>query len=122
MTVRQLQYRLSDMTRKNRPLFPQTQRRAEALGERLRLARLRRRMTLHEMAARVDSTRSTLARLERGNVSVGLALLVRILGVLGLEADLDKVAQDDELGRRLQDVRLRRPRSLKAKRAGPGLP
>ncbi len=79
-------------------------------------------MTLHEMAARVDSTRSTLARLERGNVSVGLALLVRILGVLGLEADLDKVAQDDELGRRLQDVRLRRPRSLKAKRAGPGLP
>ncbi|MGC1852500.1 MAG: helix-turn-helix transcriptional regulator [Solirubrobacterales bacterium] len=98
------------MPRPSRPLFPQTQRRAEALGERLRLARLRRRMSLSELASRVDVTRHTLSRLERGDLSTSLGVLARVLGVLGLEEDLDRVAQDDELGQRLQDVRLRRPR------------
>lgn len=98
------------MPRATHPLFPQTQRRTEALGERLRLARLRRRMSLAELAARVGVTRQTLARLEHGDVSTSLAVLVRVLGVLGLEEDLDGIAQDDELGQRLQDVRLRRPR------------
>ena len=64
------------------------------------------------MAARVGlSPRPTLARLERGELALGsVGLLARVLGVLGLEEDLDRLAQDDELGRRLQDVRQRRPR------------
>lgn len=98
------------MPRPSRPLFPQTQRRAEALGERLRLARLRRRMSLDDLAARVDVTRHTLSRLERGDLSAGLGVLARVLAVFGLEEDLDRIAQDDELGRRLQDVRQPRPR------------
>lgn len=107
------------MSRPSRPLFPQTQRRAEALGERLRLARLRRRMSLTELATRVGATRATLARLERGQLSTSLGLLASVLGVLGLEEDLDQLARDDELGRRLQDVRLQRPRrSSKGKRDG----
>jgi len=98
------------MSRPSTPLFPETQRRAEALGERLRLARLRRRISLSELAARVGVTRGTLSRLERGELSTSLGVLARVLGVLGLEEDLDRIAQDDELGRRIQDVRLRRPR------------
>lgn len=98
------------MSRKARPLFPQTRRRAEALGERLRLARMRRRMSLTEMAARVDASRDTISRLERGELRTSLAVLARVLGVLGLEEDLDRIAADDELGRRIQDVRQPRPR------------
>jgi transcriptional regulator with XRE-family HTH domain len=98
------------MPRSNYPLFPQTQRRAEALGERLRLARLRRRMSLAELASRVGVTRGTLSRLEHGELSTSLGVLARALAVLGLEEDLDRLARDDELGQRLQDVRLRRPR------------
>jgi transcriptional regulator with XRE-family HTH domain len=94
------------------------QRRAEALGDRLRLARLRRRMTLNEMAERAGTTRLTLARLERGELSVSLGLLAKILAVLGLEADLDRIATDDELGQRIQDVRLRRPRGSRGEPAG----
>ncbi len=105
------------MPRPARPLFPQTQRHAEALGERLRLARHRRRMSLADLAQRVGVTRDTLARLERGDLSTSLGVLARVLSVLGLEADLDRLATDDELGRRLQDVRLPRPRrSPKRKR------
>lgn len=104
------------MPRPTRPLFPESQRRAEALGERLRLARLRRRISLADLAARVGASRITLARLERGDLSASLGLLVRLLDVLGLDADLDQLARDDELGKRLQDVRLRRPRRASVRR------
>lgn len=103
------------MSRPSRPQFPQMQRRAEALGDRLRLARLRRRMTLNELAERAGTTRLTLARFERGDLSGSVGLLARILGVLGLEADIDRIASDDELGQRVQDIQLRRPRSSKGK-------
>lgn len=98
------------MSKVTRPIFPSTQRRAAALGERLRLARLRRRLTVTEMAARVDASRTTIYHLERGDLSVSLAILVRVLAVLGLEEDLDPIARDDLLGQRLQDLSLRQPR------------
>jgi transcriptional regulator with XRE-family HTH domain len=106
------------MPRNPYPLYPQTQRRAEALGERLRLARMRRRMSLSELANRVGVARGTLTRLEQGDLSVSLGLLARVLAVLGLEEDLDELARDDELGQRLQDVRLRRPRRASGKPSG----
>lgn len=105
------------MSKVPRTVFPRTQRRAEALGERLRLARLRRRISLTEMSARVGASRMTLGRLERGELTVSLAVLVRVLGVLGLEDDLDSLARDDELGKRLQDLELRRPRRRTAPEA-----
>lgn len=98
------------MPRPQRALFPQTQRRAEALGERLRLARLRRRISLTDLAKRVGVNRNTLARLERGDLATSLGVLARVLSVLGLEEDLDLLARDDELGQRLQDIRLPQPR------------
>jgi transcriptional regulator with XRE-family HTH domain len=64
---------------------------------------MRRRLTVTEMTERMGVTRPTLNRLERGDLSVGLGVLVRALGVLGLEDDLAKLAADDELGRRLAD-------------------
>jgi transcriptional regulator with XRE-family HTH domain len=83
------------------------------LGERLRLARLRRRMSLAELASRVNVSRGTLSRLEHGELSTSIGVLARVLAVLSLEEDLDLLARDDELGRRIQDVRLRRPRKSK---------
>lgn len=67
-------------------------------------------MSLNDLAARVDVTRHTLARLERGDLATSLGVLARVLAVLGLDEDLDQLAADDELGRRLQDVRQPGPR------------
>jgi transcriptional regulator with XRE-family HTH domain len=61
-------------------------------------------MSQVEMAERMDVDRNTLMKLERGELSVGLGVLVRALGVLGLEDDLSRVAADDEIGRRLADA------------------
>ena len=86
-------------------LFPATQRRAEALGERLRAARLRRRMSETEMAERSFVSRTTLRKLEAGDLSVSAAVLARALEVLGLDEDLDRIAANDVLGNKLADAR-----------------
>ena len=94
------------MARKVHPIYPATQRRAVALGERLALARKRRRMSLSEMARRVGVSRDTLRRLEQGELSTSLGVLARTLAILGLDSDLDLIAAEDELGRRIQDASL----------------
>jgi transcriptional regulator with XRE-family HTH domain len=98
------------MSKVSIPMFPRHRRAAEALGQRLRLARERRRMPAAEMAERAGVSRMVIYKIEHGDLSVGLGALVRVLGVLGLDGDLDLIARDDELGRRLQDAALPRPR------------
>ena len=97
------------MSRPSRTLFPRTQRRAEALGERLKAARLRRRMSESEMAARVMVSRTTLRKLEAGDLPVSAAVLARTLEVLTLDSDLDRIAENDDLGHRIADARTPRP-------------
>ena len=98
------------MTRPARPLFPRSQRQAVALGERLLAARLRRRLSATELAERAFVSRPTIARLEAGEATVSLAILLRVLEILGLADDLDRLAEHDELGQRLADARAARPR------------
>ena len=66
-------------------------------------------MPAAELAERVGASRTTLYKLEHGDLSVGISVLVRVLGVLGLLQDLDGLASEDDLGRRLQDTRMPRP-------------
>lgn len=103
------------MGRPARTLFPKTQRQAEALGERLRAARLRRRMSAADMAARALVSRPTIRRLETGALTVGAAVLVRVLEVLALEDDIDRIAEQDDLGHRLVDARSPRPHRSRTK-------
>lgn len=76
------------------------------LGARLRLARLRRRYSAEAVAVRAGITRVTLARIERGDAGTSLGAYVAVLRVLGLHGDLDGIAKDDVLGRKLQDLDL----------------
>ena len=87
-------------------VFPSEQRLLQALGERLRLARKRRRLPMQTVATRAGVTRQTLYNVENGDPSVTLGTYVRVLSVMGLERDLERVAADDALGRRLQDQAL----------------
>ncbi len=102
------------MSKRSVPAYPQYRRLAESLGQRIRAARLRRRMSATEMAERMGVTRVTLHSLEKGELSVGLGVLVRALGVLGLDDDLTSIAADDEIGRRLADAATTHSRRPKA--------
>lgn len=112
------------MPKSTLPAFPSALKQLAALGNRLRLARLRRKLGSGQFAERVGVSRETLRRMEKGDPTIAIGTWVRALRVLGLEADLDTVAADDVLGRKLQDLDLlpvpRKPRRAAAERQGGG--
>lgn len=87
-------------------LLPRQQRLLAKLGENIRLARLRRDLSAEQVAERAGIGRSTLTRLEQGNEGVSINIYIKVLTVLGLDGDIAKVAEDDIVGRRLQDAKL----------------
>jgi transcriptional regulator with XRE-family HTH domain len=105
------------MPKKLPALLPSVQRSLEALGENIRLARLRRDLSAEMVAERAGISRQTLSALENGRGSVAMATWIQVLFVLGLEKDLEAVARDDELGRKLQDAKL--PIRMRARKAKP---
>jgi transcriptional regulator with XRE-family HTH domain len=102
-------------------LYPQQARALQRLGQRLKDARLRRRFAAQTVALRAGISRPTLFRLEQGDPAVAFGSYVQVLRVLGLDQDLELLAKDDELGRRLQDEAL--PQRRRApRRRGPAPP
>ena len=93
-----------------------------ALGRNISLARKRRRLSLETLAGTMMVTRKTLMRLEAGDPSVGLAVLVSALHALDMVDDLKKVAapETDAIG--LFNEKLKLPtRVRKKKEPGPNL-
>jgi transcriptional regulator with XRE-family HTH domain len=102
------------MARRTPPTHPAQRRQLLALGQRLRAARLRRRLTQAMLAERVGVTVPTIRKLEGGDPSTSLSVVLRALVVLGLAQDIDRLAEEDALGRALQDSALKSPRHPKA--------
>ncbi|ABC28015.1 predicted transcriptional regulator [Hahella chejuensis KCTC 2396] len=87
-------------------VFPKNQKVLSQLGENIKLARKRRNYTQTLISERTGLSRLTIRRIEQGDAKVSMGHYVAVLGVLGLVEDLVKVASDDELGRKLQDIKL----------------
>jgi transcriptional regulator with XRE-family HTH domain len=94
------------MKKRNTMLLPRAQKTISVLGENIKLARLRRKFSAEQVAERADISRPTLVSIEKGNPNVTIGAYVKVLSVLGLENDIMEVANDDKLGRRLQDAKL----------------
>jgi transcriptional regulator with XRE-family HTH domain len=94
------------MGREKTSILPSLQRLLTALGENIRLARLRRKFSAAIVAERAGIARNTLRAIERGDGRVTFGAYVNVLFCLGLEKDLRLIARDDELGRKLQDANL----------------
>ena len=108
-----------EMPRKPPTIFPQEQRLLSALGERLKLARLRRKLSNLVVSQRAGISRTTVYKVERGDPGATLGTYIRVLVVLGLEGDLIALAADDKFGRKLQDLGLEPPKPLPRKRSTP---
>lgn len=76
------------------------------LGENIKLARLRRKLSAEQVSERAGISRKTLYEIERGRPNVNIGNYAQVLSVLGLDGDLLNVAKDDLLGRKLQDAKL----------------
>ena len=76
------------------------------LGENIKLARLRRKLSIRSMAERAGIATSTLGNIEDGSPSVSLGSYLQVLSVLRLEDDLLLIADKDPVGRQIQDAGL----------------
>ena len=87
-------------------LLPRLTKILEEMGEDIKLARLRRRLSAEQITQRAGISRSTLWQIEKGAPNVSIGYYAQVLFVLGLEKNLSEVAADDVLGRKLQDAEI----------------
>ena len=87
-------------------LLPKEKRILELVGENIKLARLRRKLTTEQVAQRANIGRSTLWHVEKGSEHISIGIILQVLSVLGLADDMKGIAANDVLGRKLQDANL----------------
>lgn len=87
-------------------VLPRIRKILEQFGENIKLARLRRKLTVEQVAERAGVGRTTLWQVEKGAPNVTMAAYIQVLFVLGLEKEWLNIAEDDKLGRKLQDANL----------------
>lgn len=88
-------------------LFPDTIKILEQMGEQIKLARLRRNLSVELVSERANISRATLWSIEKGSPSVAIGYYAAVLHALNdMDKDLLFIAQDDKLGRTIQDLNL----------------
>jgi transcriptional regulator with XRE-family HTH domain len=95
------------MPKKTIVLLPETIDILSNMGQQIKYARLRRKITAELVAERAGISRATLSAIEKGSPSVAIGCYAAVLHALNyMDKDLLLVAKDDELGRKLQDLDL----------------
>ena len=76
------------------------------VGEQIKLAHLRRDLSVAQVAERATCSPLTVARIEKGTPTVAIGIYLRVLYALQLDDDILLIAKEDTLGRQLQDLAL----------------
>lgn len=79
----------------------------QIVGEQIRLARLRRDLSIAQIAERAMCSELTIMRVEKGTPTVSMGIYLRVLFALGLDESILYLAKEDEIGRTLQDLDLK---------------
>lgn len=75
------------------------------MGEQIKLARLRRDLSVELVAERAGISRSSLWKVESGNPAVAIVIYAAVLHVFNdVNKDFLLVAMDDEMGRKMKDI------------------
>lgn len=86
----------------------------QVVGEQIKLARLRRNLSVAQVAERATCSPLTVSRIEKGIPTVAIGIYLRVLYALQLDDDILWLAKEDTLGKKLQDLSLvRRERASK---------
>ena len=96
------------MTKSSRAIFLPSKvlNNLETMGEQIKLARKRRKLSLATVAERAQCTQLTLIRVERGEPTVSIGIYARVLYALGLDEDIRLIAQNDVAGNALVNAQI----------------
>ena len=95
------------MGKKAVTVLPSTEKILGTLGEQIKLARLRRQLSVELVAERAGISRATLWNVEKGSPSVAIGIYAAVLHALNnMDKDLLLVAKDDEFGKKIQDMNM----------------
>ena len=78
----------------------------QIVGEQIKLARLRRDLSVAQVAERATCSPLTVSRIEKGTPTVAIGIYLRVLYALQLDDNILLLAKDDVLGRTLQDMNM----------------
>ena len=74
----------------------------------IRLARLRRNLSIAQIAERATCSPLTVSRIEKGAPTVAIGIYLRVLYALQLDDDILLLAKEDAMGKALQDLSLKK--------------
>lgn len=104
------------MARKTITLAPELEQILKGLGARIRKARLRRNISVKALADKSGISEYTLSAIEKGVATVSIGAYAAVLNSLGLDKDIDLLAQDKEEKKRFWEHNLKqRERASKRK-------
>lgn len=95
------------MSKRVTVVMPQVQKILSQMGDQIKLARLRRKLSAEVVSERAGISRATLWQIENGSSSVSIGSYASVLTALALQNDLLLIAKDDVLGRTYQDLNLK---------------
>ena len=78
------------------------------VGDQIRLARLRRNLSIAQIAERATCSPLTVSRIEKGAPTVAIGIYLRVLYALQLDDDILLLAKEDAMGKALQDLNLKK--------------
>lgn len=79
----------------------------QVVGEQIKLARLRRNLSVAQVAERATCSPLTVMRIEKGVATVSMGIYLRVLYALQLDDDILLLAKEDRMGRALLDLQLK---------------
>lgn len=89
-----------------RVLFPKQRRTLTAFGEDLLLAVKRRGFTKKIICDRTGFDHKTVNKIFAGDPGVAIGAYLKVMSVLGMEDNFAKLAAHDEVGIKLQNIKL----------------
>ena len=73
----------------------------QIVGEQIKLARLRRNLSVAQVAERATCSPLTVSRIEKGIPTVAIGIYMRVLYALQLDDDILLLAKEDKMGKAL---------------------
>lgn len=102
------------MAKKAQLMYPGMEKNLEIMGEQIKLARLRRSLSMNIICERAGVSRATLWQIEKGSSTVSIGAYCAVLHALGgMDKDLTLIARDDVTGRTFQDLKLTTKKRIK---------